>query len=98
MMANCLWGLGGDFKFEYWTEQGSWLNCRAAPKPFKNNHDLGIANLAFDATTVKPAQVSVKTEDVPEYAAVAPSLIPLSIGVNLVRNTDQRMFTLRPHA
>ncbi|GIX87189.1 hypothetical protein CDAR_458451 [Caerostris darwini] len=73
----------------------SWLNCRAAPKPFKNNHELGIANLAFDPTNedldeeqifqaVEPAQVSVKTEGVPEYAAVTPTLMPPYIGVNLV--------------
>ncbi|GIY86760.1 hypothetical protein CDAR_303501 [Caerostris darwini] len=69
----------------------SWLNCRAAPKPFKNNHELGIANLAFDPTNeeqifqaVEPAQVTVKTEDVPEFATVTPSLMPPSIGVNLV--------------
>ncbi|GIY86758.1 hypothetical protein CDAR_303491, partial [Caerostris darwini] len=33
---------------------------------------------------VEPAQVTVKTEDVPENAAVTPSLMPPSIGVNLV--------------
>ncbi|GIY12463.1 hypothetical protein CDAR_527931 [Caerostris darwini] len=73
----------------------SWLNCCGAPKPFKNNDELGIANLAFDVTdkdlneepnfqAMEPAQVTVKIGDVPESATVTPSLMPPSIGVNLV--------------